>query len=213
MIRTAIVDDIFGLSKALKEKVELSPDFEVCWVASNGEEALDCLKRDAELDVILMDIRMPVLDGIATTEIISTQYPHIKVIMSTVFDDEDHLLKAILSGAKGYLLKDAPPRKIHSAIEEVMEGGAPMSPKVAGKALQLIRQAEALPKMSIPEHYQLTRRETEILGELIDGLSYQKIADKLFISYGTVRKHIEHVYRKLEVHGKVEAIRKIANGI
>ena len=213
MIRTAIVEDISRLAEALKEKVELSSEYEICWIAGNGQQALDRLAEASEIDVILMDIRMPVMDGIAATKAISAEFPHIKVIMSTVFDDEGHILEAILAGAKGYLLKDASPKRIHTSIKEVLEGGAPMSPLVASKALRLIRQVEVMPKQSIPEKYQLTKRETEILGELVKGLSYQQIADHLFISYGTVRKHIEHVYRKLEVHGKVEAIRKVANGI
>ena len=212
MLRIGITEDIKRLADALKEKVELDPNISVIWMCPNGQEALKILEADAEVDLILMDIRMPVMDGIEATREISGRWPQIPIVMSTVFDDEEYILQAILAGAQGYLLKDTQPLKIHEAIREALDGGAPMSPLIAGKALKLIRKNELESKVNIPEQYSLTTREVEILDLLVLGLVYQKIADQLFISYGTVRKHVEHIYRKLEVHGKVEAIRKVSHG-
>lgn len=210
-IRIGIAEDIPRLAVALKEKVELDPSIQVSVIRSNGKELLDALEGGTQVDLVLMDIRMPVMDGIEATKRIRGLWPSLPVVMCTVFDDEAYILDAILAGATGYLLKDTPPAKIHAAIREALEGGAPMSPLVAGKALQLIRKTELQPK-SVPDQYNLTTREREILDLLAEGQSYQQVADKLFISYGTVRKHVENTYRKLEVHGKVEAIRKITDG-
>ncbi|MEM6271249.1 MAG: response regulator transcription factor [Bacteroidota bacterium] len=212
MITIGIAEDIRNLAEALRDKVQLDPELSVSWLAENGEVALQRLRAGEVVDLILMDIRMPLKNGIATTRELKQNWPDVAVVMSTVFDDEDHILEAILAGAEGYLMKDTPPARIHAAVREALSGGAPMSPLIAGKALQLIRKNDAAPKTSVPEQYNLTPREREILDLLIDGLSYQKIADQLFISYGTVRKHVENIYRKLEVHGKVEAIHKVSGG-
>lgn len=212
LIRIGIAEDNPRMAEALRAKVELVPEYKVLWMAPDGKEALRQLEEGNAVDLILMDIRMPNMNGIEATGLVQQQYPEIAVVMSTVFDDEDHLLGAILAGATGYLMKDTAPGAIHAAIQQALEGGAPMSPLIAGKALQLIRNQETPGKPEAPDRYQLTPREKEILALLADGDSYQKIADRLFISYGTVRKHVEHIYRKMEVHGKVEAIRKLNQG-
>ena len=212
MLRIAITEDQARLAEALRAKVELDPNCKVVWIAPNGQVAVEMLDKEGPVDLLLMDIRMPVMDGIKATEAISQQYPELPIVMATVMDDADHILQAILAGARGYLIKDTPPRQIHQAIQEALQGGAPMSPLIASKALALIRGNREAPKTNIPEEYNLTPREAEILDLLVQGLTYQQIADRLFISYGTVRKHVEHIYRKLEVHGKMEAIRKINYG-
>jgi len=213
MLRIAITEDQPRLADALREKVELDPECSVVWIAPNGQAAIDQLEAQGPVDLLLMDIRMPVMDGIAATRAIVPRWPEVPIVMATVMDDADHILQAILAGARGYLIKDTPPRQIHRAIREALAGGAPMSPLIATKALALIRGNQQAPKTTIPEEYNLTPRETEILQLLVEGLTYQQIADQLFISYGTVRKHVEHIYRKLEVHGKMEAIRKINHGL
>lgn len=206
-IRIAIAEDNHQLALSLQEKLELSPNLKVKWIEPNGRKFLEHLEHDTHLDVVLMDINMPEMDGIEATEKLKQRHPQIRVIMSTVFDEEDYILKAILAGANGYLLKDEKPEKIHQAIEEVLEGGAPMTAAVAHKALRIIRyQGEQNPQETPGNNYQLTKRETEILEQLASGLSYQQIAENLFISPGTVRKHIENVYQKLQVHNKVEAV-------
>jgi len=213
MLRIAIAEDQPRLAEALRRKVELDPNCHVVWVAPNGQAAVDRLTAGELPDLLLMDIRMSVMDGIAATKAIVQGWPALPIVMATVMDDADHILQAILAGARGYLIKDTPPRQIHQAIREALDGGAPMSPLIATKALALIRQNQQAPQTRIPEDYNLTPRESEILQLLVDGLTYQQIADQLFISYGTVRKHVENIYRKLEVHGKMEAIRKINHGL
>lgn len=209
MIRIGITEDQGRLALALKNKLELSPDFEVKFMAINGLEAIDALQKDALLDVLLMDIEMPVMNGIEATEKISNRWPHIKIIMSTVFDDDQHLLKAIMAGAGGYLMKDESPAKIHRAIYEILEGGAPMSAGIAARTLQLLKRNPAPQEVSFNlENFDLTEREKEVLLHLSKGLSYEQIADNLCISYGTVRKHIENTYRKMQVNSRTEALIK-----
>ncbi len=129
--------------------------------------------------LLLMDLNMPVMDGIEATRRISQAFPGIRVIVLTVFEETEKIFESILAGATGYLLKDAKPGQIAGALEEAMEGGAPMSPVIAMKSLELIAKGE----------------------------TYQQMADKIFVSPKTVRKHIENIYRKMQVHNKVQAIR------
>ncbi len=208
MIRIAIAEDITRIAETLKEKVELAPDFKVQFIAPNGKEMIQMLQKNHNVDVILMDINMPEQNGIDTAKQVITRWPNIKIVMSTVFDDEHYIFDAIMAGASGYLMKDEPPAKIHRSIYETLEGGAPMSPAIARKSLEIMRKGKPSEEKIPSEDYNLTNRETEMLEHLAKGLSYEQIADNLFISYGTVRKHIENVYKKLKVHNKVEAVQK-----
>lgn len=208
MIRIGITEDQGRLALALRNKLELSPDFEVKFMAQNGQEAIEQLQQDAVLDVLLMDIEMPVMNGIEATEKISNRWPHIKIIMCTVFDDDQYLLKAIMAGAGGYLMKDESPAKIHRAIYEILEGGAPMSAGIANRTLQLLKQNPQALAQQPQDSFDLTEREKEVLQHLAKGLSYEQIADNLCISYGTVRKHIENTYRKMQVNSRTEALNK-----
>ena len=205
-IRILIAEDNNRLARTLIDKLNLFEDqLSVRGWEPHGKALLQHLQVDAHVDLILMDIQMPVMDGIETTRIVKQQFPHLKVIMSTVFDEEHYILEAIMAGANGYLLKDERPEKLMEAITEVLNGGAPMSASVARKALNLIRyKNEGLPEEKVD--FNLTRRETEILEQLSSGLNYNQIAENLFISPGTVRKHIENIYQKLHVHNKVEAV-------
>lgn len=211
MIKVAIAEDISKIANALKEKVELSPDFQITFMAKNGREIRDYIFQGNRPDVIIMDINMPEMDGISATRLITEQLPSIKIIMSTVFDDQQYLFDAIMAGACGYLLKDEPPVKIHKSIFEALEGGAPMSSIIAQKSLQLIRR-NSESKVIVQADFELTKRELEILEEISKGLTYDQISDRLYISNGTVRKHIENIYRKMKVHNKIEAIEKAKQG-
>lgn len=209
MIRIAIAEDLPRLADALKEKVELATEFKVKHMARNGQVLIEQLKEDHNVDIIMMDINMPEMNGIEATKIITSRWPQIHIIMSTVFSDERNLFDSIMAGATGYLMKDEPPQKIHKAIYETLEGGIPMSAEMARKSLNLIRNGQPRKEKNIAENYNLSPRELEILQQLSKGLNYEKIADNLYISYGTVRKHVENCYRKLRVHSKVEAINKM----
>jgi len=207
MIKIALAEDIPSLARAMANKLSLSEDMKLKFTASNGENLIDCLEENHAIDIILMDIKMPEMDGIEATKIIHQRWPQIKIIMCTVFDDDENIFNAILAGASGYLLKDEPPAHLFRAIFETIEGGAPMSPVIAKKSLQLLRlNAQYHPSNFEGEDFNLTKREVEILEQLAKGHTYNLIAEHLFISAGTVRKHIENIYRKLQVKNKIEAI-------
>ena len=208
MIKIGIVEDIKPLGEALKEKVELATEFSVVFIAANGKDAVAKVD-DMAVDVLLMDINMPVMDGIEATKLIAEKWPEVKIVMCTVFSDEQNLFNAIMAGAIGYLLKDEPPNKIHKSIYEAMEGGVPMSAEMARKSLKLVKKTSQKPDKSLKEEYKLTSREIEVLECVSRGKSYEQVADKLYISYGTVRKHVENCYKKLRVHSKLEAFNKL----
>lgn len=202
-LRIALAEDVPHLQKAIAEVVSNFEAVELVFTASNGEELLRMLEGNT-VDLVLMDINMPVMNGIEATAACRIKYPSLKIVMLTVFDDGDHIFNAILAGANGYLLKDSKPARLIAAIEEAMEGGAPMSPDIATKALQMIRgNQHAIVEKN---DFNLTKRELELLEQLATGDTYQEIADKLFISAKTVRKHIENIYGKLQAHNKVEAL-------
>lgn len=208
MINIGIVDDKKHLLDTLKESLLAFDEIQVVFEAYDGKMALEQLeKHHQQTDLVLMDIEMDVMDGIEATQIAHEKYPQVKIIMLSVFDMDDKVFEAILAGASGYLLKDERITNIVSQIEDAMEGRLPMSPLIAGKALRFIREGFQLPEdLDTPSDYELTKRELEVLEQISLGLTYQQIAEKLFVSPKTVRKHIENIYRKLQVHSKLDAI-------
>ncbi|MCX7743594.1 MAG: response regulator transcription factor [Flavobacteriales bacterium] len=204
-IRIAVADDQEYLRNSIAHTLELFDELECIYTASNGNDLIEKLKKGPIPHLILMDINMPEMNGVEATAIISELFPEVKVLMLTVFEDEHHIFDSIMAGASGYLLKDEKPMALYEAIHEAMEGGAPMSTSIARKALQLIRTGKPIDN-SISDQYQLSKREIEILENIAQGLNYQEIAEKLFISPKTVRKHIENIYEKLRVHNKIEAV-------
>jgi len=209
-ITIGLVEDNAPLIRSVSRNLSCFDNVELLFVARNGQEALEKLQAQ-QPQVLLMDISMPLMDGIEATRRVSVLYPDIRIIMHTVFDTEDKIFDSIIAGAVGYLLKDSPPSQLIAAVEEAMEGGAPMSPSIAKKALQLIRLQQApQPTAESRENnaYDLSKRELEILEKIAEGQNYQQIADALFVSPKTVRKHIENIYRKLQVHNKMEAVQK-----
>lgn len=206
MIKIGIAEDNDFLAESIKEKLALFGNaVNYKFRGNNGRSLLSKLEEDSNVDLILMDIEMPLMNGIEATEIVKSKYPQIKVIMLTVFDDEENIFRAIQAGADGYLLKDESPKVVFDSILEMMDGGAPMSPSIAAKALKLLRNPLVLESKSSKD-YSLSKREVEVLEQLCKGLDYKSIAENLFISSGTVRKHIENIYGKLHVNNKVEAI-------
>lgn len=207
-IKIAIVDDNKFLINAVKEKLSFFEDLSFKFSAMNGSDLLSKLEHNHNLDLILMDIEMPVLNGIETTEIVKQKYPHIKIIMLTVFDNDENIFNAIKAGADGYLLKEINAKDLHSGILETLNGGAAMNPSIALKTLKLLRNPMSIENEKDKEDIKLTARETEVLEHLSKGLNYVQIAENLILSTGTVRKHIENIYKKLQVHNKLEAVQK-----
>lgn len=154
-------------------------------------------------ELVVMDIDMPGIGGIKGVKIIKTNFPEVKVIMHTVFDDDNRIFESICAGADGYMLKNTSPVKLIQSLQELSEGGAPMSPFVAQKVFQHFRQ-----KSAIADSFNLTSREKEILEWLVKGNSYKMIADKSSISTDTVKKHLQNIYHKLHVNCGTEAVAK-----
>lgn len=207
-IKVAIAEDNSFLLDAVKEKISFFDDLFFKYAGVNGNEIIELIKQDHNIDVVLMDIQMPEMDGIEATEIIKAKYPHIKIIMLTIYDSDDHIFNAIRAGADGYLLKETNAQELYNGLIDVMKGGATMTPAIALRALSFIKNFNKLSMNKPEQSIFLTKREQEILVHLSKGLSNNSIAENLFISYGTVRKHVENIYKKLQVHNKVEAVQK-----
>lgn len=205
-IRTAVIDDNNFLIKSVKEKLSFFEDITISFTANNGLECIEKLDGDNRTDLILMDIEMPKLNGIETSALVKQKYPQIKIIVLTVFDDDENIFNAIQAGADGYLLKDTGPQELYNAIIQTMEGGAVMTPSIALKTLNLLRSPLPSQTEKEEEATKLTSREIEVLEQLSTGLPYTSIADNLIVSPSTVRRHIENIYQKLQVHSKIEAI-------
>ncbi len=210
MLKIAIVEDNIFLQRAIKEKLSLETDLNVKFCANNGIEALEKLEK-SRVDLILMDIEMPKMNGIETVLAVKTKFPLIKVIMLTVFDNDENIFNAIKAGADGYFLKDVSHQELCKGIKETMQGGAAMTPSIAAKTLKLLREPYVFKNISEYQDFSLTAREVEVLELLSKGLKYSDIADNLFLSVSTIRKHIENIYNKLQVHNKLEAIQKAKN--
>jgi len=210
MIKIAIVDDNSFLIKTAQEKLSFFDDFSVRFTAVNGTDLMEKLEANHIIDLILMDIEMPKMNGIEATTLVKQKYPQIKIIMLTVFDNDENIFKSIKAGADGYLLKEVNPKDLQQGIIDTLNGGATMTPSIALKTLKLFRNPVEFDSVK-NEDIKLTTRETEVLEQLSKGLKYDFIADNLFLSVGTVRKHIENIYAKLQVHNKLEAIEKARN--
>lgn len=206
-MRIAIVDDNSFLISSIKEKLSFFEEIQIKFTASNGSELTEKLEKNNHLDAILMDIEMPVMNGIEATLAVKQKYPQIKIIMLTVFDNDENIFNAIKAGADGYLLKDVNPHTLFNGIVETLNGGAAMNPSIALKTLKLLRNPVNFEETN-KEEINLTAREIDVLEQLAQGLSYTLIAENLFLSPSTVRKHIENIYSKLQVHSKLEAVQK-----
>jgi len=203
MNQVLIVDDKPLLAGAMRQVFEDAAGFEVAGIVYAGEQALDWLASAKRLpQVVIMDIQMPGIGGIEATRLLKQKYPQIKVVMASVHDGADFLHDSIKAGASGYLLKDEAPEVIINAVHRALNGEAPLSASMASKAFQLIREGGT----KVVDNPGLTPREIELLQELANGSTYEKAAAALFISPHTVRKHVEHAYKKLGVHSKVQAV-------
>ncbi len=202
MIRVLIFDDNEDRRDSLDLLIGSSADFQLAGALSQANNALADVEA-LKPNVILMDIGMPGVDGIAATRMIHARFPAIPVIIQTVFDDDDKIFQALKAGASGYLLKNSTAEGILQAIRDVLQGGAPMNPSVAQRVLAYFRTET----QNKPD-YGLTERETDVLRLLTEGKSYKMIADQLNISFNTVNSHLKKVYEKLQVHSAGEAVAK-----
>jgi len=160
---------------------------------------------ESKPDVVLMDIDMPRVNGIESLILLRKHFPDLKILMQTVFEDDDKVFACICAGADGYMLKKASPNELLKGIEEVMEGGAPMTPTIARQVLRLMNRQNN-PPQSMHIDFNLTEREIEILGWMVKGLSYKMIADKCNIATPTVNAHVRNIYEKLQVHSVGAAV-------
>ena len=208
-ITIAITDDRKVLRQSIAERLTETGRIEILFEAENGEDFLYKMTQRKGFrlpEVVLMDIEMPIKNGIETVKEAFLLYPNVNFLMLTVFDDDDKIFEAIKSGAVGYLLKEEKTEAIIRAIEEIVEfGGAPMSPRIARKTMNLL--ANATPSVHKTEEVgNLSEREMQVLKLLVDGLDYKNIAEKLDISPNTIRKHIDNIYKKLHVTSRAQAV-------
>ncbi len=203
MIKIAIVEDNNTLRKSLTHLFDNTVGLQCVASLSNLLNVVSEFRK-AQPDIVLMDIGLPNISGIEGVRTVRENFDKIQVLMFTVFEDDDKIFEAIKAGASGYLLKKSSPEEITDAIFSLYQGGAPMSASIARKVIQSFQHIPSANK----DNYQLTTRENEILYSLVDGLSYKKLAEKYFISISTVRTHIRHVYEKLHVNSKAQAVAK-----
>jgi len=218
MTYIAIVDDKYAIRNALTSRFDDSEHFEVLFSAENGEVFLNKMmeaRKSIVPDIVLMDIDMPIMNGIEAISKAKEIYPHTKYLVLTIFDDDDKIFDAIKAGANGYLLKDEPVEKIIEAIRTVLDDdGAPMSPSIARKTLELLANAGSYStknKNNEDETYNLTEKEKEVLKYLVEALEYKEIAELTNTSPNTIRNHISNIYKKLHVNSKAQAIRLAIN--
>jgi len=197
-----IFEDNKQLRQSLVVLLESSQEYHVLGDYSHCRDAADLIKR-LQPDIVVMDIDLPGQSGISGTYAIKEANPDVAVIMYTMFEDDKKIFDSLCAGANGYILKKNAPNKLFSAIKEVTEGGAPMSPSVAKRVLASFHQKSKRPS------YDLSKRETEILDLLVDGYSIKLIASELKVAYETVRSHLKSIYSKLHVNCGKEAISKV----
>jgi DNA-binding NarL/FixJ family response regulator len=206
-LRIAIFDDNKNIRDSISLLLNTVPDFEVVGLFSHG---LDCVQdvTNCNPDVVLMDIEMPGITGIEAVKILRKEMPHIQILMQTVFEDDDRVFDSICAGASGYILKIHLNTRLIDAVRELQYGGSPMSPGIARKVMNKLQEIPQHIKPEQAPDYNLTAREKEVLACVVEGLSYKMIADKLFISYETVRSHIKKIYEKLHVASLTEVVAK-----
>lgn len=202
-IRVTIIDDHKSIRQGLQQLIGNTPGFFVAGCYADCDDIVKRIARD-QPHVVLMDIQMPGINGIEGVRLIHESHPDVRIVMQTVFEDDDKVFAAICAGASGYLLKKSEPLRYIEAVREAYHGGAPMSPGIANRVLRLFREMSAPPTGSEP----LSEREKEVLHHLVKGLSYKQIAAECSVTYDTVRFHMKNIYSKLHVSSMTEAVAK-----
>ena len=198
MITVSIIEDDCDIRESLALLINGTPGFGCLAAYSSCEKGIKNILKDPP-DVVLMDIGLPGMSGIEGIKILKEKMPELDIMVLTIQSDDRIVFEALCAGACGYMMKDTPPAQLLDAIRESYGGGAPMSTRIARMVVESFK---------ITQQTNLTQRETEVLTHLCKGKSYKMIADDLFISEETVRRHIKNIYRKLEVHSKSEAVAK-----
>lgn len=208
MIKVGIVEDNIKIRNLIQRYLDMQDELDCKIAVDSVEEMLEHLKEFEAPDVLLMDIQLPGMSGIEGIEIIKKDYPDIEILMLTIYHDSHKIFDSLVAGASGYLLKHTSLPEIKEAIENLMEGGAPMSPQIARKVIEHFNK----PIKEKKNDSSLTAREQDIVNGLVDGLSYKMIADRFDISIDTVRAHIRNIYKKLHVNSKAQVIAKSLRG-
>lgn len=201
-IKVAIAEDIDDIRNGLHLIINNTDGFECNCVCSNGNEAIEKIPA-CQPDVVLMDINMPGINGVEAVRILKSKLPTTQFMMCTVYDEDEHVFESLKAGATGYILKKTPPARLLEAIQEIFQGGSPMSSTIARKVMTSFSNKQVRQPVD-----DLTAREREILQQLGRGLQYKNIAANLSLSTETIRTHIRNIYEKLQVHTKEEALRK-----
>lgn len=211
MVQILLVEDQAIVRNGLKMIVEQDSSFNIVAEANNGSEALELLEK-VHIDFILMDVRMPEMNGIEATKKIKVQYPNIKILILTTFDDEEYAYQTLKDGASGFLLKSSEPSKLLEAIHSVLDGGMVIQEDVAAKLMPKLFHQNSQPKL--PKHKTtFTNRELDIVKLIGEGKTNKEIADELFLSIGTVKNHITHILQELELRDRTQlAIYAVRNG-
>ncbi len=204
-LKAMIVDDHLVVREGLKQLLEVGGEIQVIAEASNGSECIRQLEKHSP-DLIFMDVRMPGISGIETTRLIHQKYPSIKIIILTIYDDDQYVTEAIQAGANGYVLKKVQRDQLIQIIQLVMGNQAFLDPSVTAKVFNRLKGQKNIPEMD--EKVSLTHRELEILKGMVAGQTDRKIGDFLHVSEHTVRSHIKSLYRKLRVSSKSQAVAK-----
>ena len=206
MIKVLIADDQELIRQSLQIVLNSKPDIEVSDVAANGQEVIQCIRKNKS-DIILMDVRMPKMDGVQCTKMIKENYPQIKIIILTTFDDDEYVFNALKYGASGYLLKGVSMDELSEAIRTVYSGRAMINPDIAAKVLRLFSQM-AQTNYTIPveekDIRQLTKTEWKIIGQVEKGASNKEIADALSLSEGTIRNYLSTILNKLNLRDRTQ---------
>ena len=202
-IKIAIVEDLREIREGLARLINTTPGFRCTGVYASMEDALEKIPHNLP-DLVLSDIGLPGIDGISGIRILKERYRELLIIMLTVYDDNERIFDALCAGASGYLLKKTPWEKLAEALKEAVEGGSPMSPEVARRVISLFREIKP-PKEAA---YELTPHEVRLLRMLVEGHSYKTAAAELHVSVNTIKFHLRHIYEKLQVHTKSEAVAK-----
>ncbi|WP_088893792.1 response regulator [Leptolyngbya ohadii] len=210
MIRVLLVDDQSLVCEGFKAVLNLQPDIEVVGMAGDGHRAIELVEA-LQPDLVLMDVQMPLMDGRAATKVICDRFPHVKVLVLSTFDDDEYIVDSIRAGAKGYLLKAMPAAELVHTIRLAHQGYAQLAPGLLDRLMQNAWRSDA-PRPAAPELAMLTRREQQVLRLLAEGATNKQIAERLFISEGTVKTHVAHLFERLNCKNRAQ-VAIVANSI